>query len=350
MASQKEVLLYGANGYSAQLIIEELLSKNILPVVAGRTHNKIKSAATKFGCEFKIFDLDDFETICNEIVNFKVVLNCAGPFQFTAEKLIKACIKEKVNYIDITGEIPVIEYAWSKNDEAKKAGICIIPSVGFDVIPTDCLSVITARKIKNPQSLEILLQNENVKISRGTLITTIEMMCNSGKLRKEGKIIDSPIGEKVFVKDIGEKKYYGISIPWGDVASAYYSTGIKNITVYLGVNRIIYSLRKVLLQLIKLLRVNLIKSGIIRIIKLLVTGPDEKKRKKVKSYIITSVKNEIESCTDINLVTEGYTLTKIGAATAVERILQGIDKKGTLTPAMAFGYDFVNPFVIKKIY
>lgn len=350
MISQDEVLIYGANGYSAQLIVEELLDKQIKPVLAGRNSDKLKNLAQKFDCNFKVFDLKNIDSIRSEIRGFKIVLNCAGPFSYTAEKIIKACISEKVHYLDITGEIPVIEFAWTQTNAAQKAGICVIPSVGFDVIPTDCLSVISAKKIKEPDSLEILLHNENVKISRGTLITTIEMMTKSGKIRREGKVIDSPIGEKVFEKSIGGKNYYGISIPWGDVVSAYYSTGIENITVYLGVNRFIFHTRKFLLPLIKILRFKFVKKTVIQLIKMFVIGPNEEKRSKVKSYILTTASNESESKTDISRVMEGYNLTKIGAAAAVEKVLAGIDKKGTLTPAMAFGEDFVNQFIIEKIF
>lgn len=350
MISHEEVLIYGANGYSAQLIVEELINRGIKPALAGRNSDKLKPVAKKFNCNYKVFDLNNIDTIRKEIREFKVVLNCAGPFTYTAEKIIKACISEKVHYLDITGEIPVIEFAWTQKEAAQKAGICIIPSIGFDVIPTDCLSVITAREVKDPCSLEILLQNEKVKISRGTLITTIEMMTKLGKIRREGKIIDSPIGEKVFVKSIGDKKYYGISIPWGDVVSAYYSTGIENITVYLGVNHFIFCVRKFLLLLLKILRPKFVKNTVIQLIKLFVIGPNEEKRIKVKSYILTTVSNRSESKTDITRVMEGYTLTKIGAAAAVENVLVGTDKKGTLTPAMAFGEDFVNQFIIEKIF
>ncbi len=350
MISHNEVLIYGANGYSAQLIVKELLDRGIKPVLAGRNSDKLKNIAQKLDCNFKVFELRNIDSIRRAISEFKIVLNCAGPFNQTAEEIINACISEKVNYLDITGEIPVIEFAWTQNEAAQKAGICIIPSVGFDVIPTDCISVISAKKIKNPDSLEILLHNENVKISRGTLITTIEMMTKLGKIRRKGKVINSPIGEKVFLKSIGGKNYYGLSIPWGDVVSAYYSTGIENITVYLGVNRFIFHARKILLPLIKILRVKVVKNMIVRLIKMFVIGPNEEKRSKVKSYILTTVSNESESRTDINQVMEGYNLTKIGAAAAVEKVLAGIDKKGTLTPAMAFGEDFVNQFIIEKIF
>ena len=257
-------MIYGANGYSAKLIIEELLKRGVKPILAGRSEGSISEIAKNYNCEFSVFDLTTSEVITQNLSKVHTIINCAGPFRYTAPQLITACINSKTNYIDITGEIEAIEFAWENNDAASKAGITILPSAGFDVIPTDCLAKRLSENIENPQSLELAIINSG-KISRGTFLTTLEMMKETGKVRSNKNIVDSEIGEFVINFESDSLSFKGVSIPWGDVSSAYYSTNIPNIKVYLAVPKLVFSLRKILLLLIKLLSVKFIFNSLSKI-------------------------------------------------------------------------------------
>ena len=77
------------------------------------------------------------------------------------------------HYLDITGEIPVIEAAASRHDRAVKAGVCLIPAVGFDVVPSDCLAAMLARRL--PDATELILAFTGVsRLSTGTAKTMLE--------------------------------------------------------------------------------------------------------------------------------------------------------------------------------
>ena len=212
---KSKLLIYGANGYSAGLIIPELLRNKIIPVLAGRNKTAIEHAARNLGCEYITFDLNNRENVENHIQEFHTLLNCAGPFKFTAGVLIDACLSTTTNYLDITGEIDAIEYAWRCNQNAKHKQIVIMPSVGFDVISTDCLSRKLVDFMPDAVTLELAIRNKNGKISKGTFLTTLEMLCELGKIRKDHQLVDSVIGE--FSIDLREKRFklQGISIPWG---------------------------------------------------------------------------------------------------------------------------------------
>ena len=342
-------MIYGANGYSAGLIIEELIGRGIKPQLAGRNEKVIKQVAEKYKCSFKVFDLNDQEKMNDSLGEVHTLLNCAGPFKYTAKQLMNACISTKTNYLDITGEIDVIETAWELNDQAKAAGITILPSVGFDVIPTDCLAKILSEKIDDPVKLELGIMSDG-GISRGTMLTTLEMMGKPGKIRRNGKIIDSSIGEFENKVDNKNFKMSGISIPWGDISSAYYSTGIPNITVYLGFPKGLFVIRKIIPLSKKILSVNFIQKIILRLAGFGITGPSKKKREIASTYVWGRVENNNgESIEEAYKFMEGYNLTAIGAADALIKIVNGKVDTGTKTPSLAFGKNFFENYIVEKL-
>ncbi len=347
MSESNKILLYGANGYSAKLILEEFIKRGINPVLGGRNGKEIKDLAHTYSCDYKIFDLSDPEFVKEQLSDFKLLLNCAGPFKYTAEILMDACIKAKTHYLDITGEIPVIELAWSKTEAAEKAGVILLPSVGFDVIPTDCLAKRLSEKMPGAVSLQLGLITKNGKISRGTWRTTIEMMAGEGKIRSEGKIVDSIIGKKKISVTNDKIKFRGISIPWGDVSSAYYSTGIPNIEVYLAVPKTALKYSKSITLLQKVLRIDFLRNGILFYMKKRFYGPTEEERNAAKTYVWGRVSNaEGKTLEETARVMEGYNLTALGAVESTQRILEGNISPGAKTPSLAFGSEFLDMFLV----
>lgn len=346
-----KILIYGANGYSARLIIDELENRNVKPILAGRNADEIYKYSTLFKLPYKVFSLEDVKTIDENLSNIKTVLNCAGPFQFTAQPLIEACLRTGTNYLDITGEIPVFELALSKNKEAEEAGIVILPGVGFDVIPTDCLASKLHSKMPDAKSLKLGMKNVGGKISHGTWITSLEMMKSGGKVRKEGSLIDSPIGEKSVSFEKSNFKFSGISIPWGDVASAYYSTNIPDIEFYMAIPEMLLPAGRIASDISKLAGVNLINKAFKLLIDKTVVGPGETSRRSAKIYIWGKVENSSgESYEECYQVMEGYNLTSVGASVSAIKVNDGEVSPGAKTPSMAFGCDFMDQFVLSRVF
>ncbi len=349
-SGKKGVLVYGANGYSANLIINELAKRNIRPMLAGRNEQTVKKSAEKYNLPYKIFDLTNEEKIIENIKDFHTLLNCAGPFKYTAKNLVEACLKAGVNYLDIAGEIEVLQTAFEKDQAAKDAGIVILPGAGFDVIPTDCLSKKLALIMPDAKYLMLGLLNKRGKISRGTWLTTIEVLSAAGKIRKNGILVDSPIGEYK-IKLVNDRiKFYGISIPWGDVYTSYYSTGIPNTTFYFAVPMLLYYFTWIIPAVKKIISIGYVKKIIDSFIRQNTYGPTEKSRNKTKTIIWGRVVNENgEVYEEAYRVMEAYNLTAAGAAEAVLRILNNNLKPGTHTPSNVLGYTFLNQFILERI-
>jgi short subunit dehydrogenase-like uncharacterized protein len=351
MNEQKnKLMVYGANGYSAQLIIEELMERGVKPVLAGRDANSISKVAGKFSCEYKIFDLIDDANAKNSLEEIHTVINCAGPFKYTAKDLIDYCLATKTNYVDITGEIPAFVYAFGSCRTAEETGIVILPGAGFDVIPTDCLAKRLSELMPDANHLQLGFLNRNGGISRGTTLTSLEFINGKGKVRRNGKVIDSPLGE--FSVEIKRENFelYGVSIPWGDVFTSYISTGISNIEVYMGLPKLLFTFRKPLLSLLKVFSIDIIKRIAALYVKRNFTGPDIEMRNSTETYIWGKVENESgDSIEQIYKVMEGYNLTARGAAESAIRIMREEVKPGTHTPSLAFGSNFLDLFVKERL-
>jgi short subunit dehydrogenase-like uncharacterized protein len=348
---KNKLMIYGANGYSAKLILKELIENKIKPLLAGRNEQAIVHLARQYNCDYRIFDTNSNDKITAALNDVHTLLNCAGPFKYTAKELIEACIQTKTNYIDITGEIPVLHLAFSSAEKAKGAGITILPGAGFDVIPSDCLAKRLSEQMPDATHLKLGMLNIKGKISRGTFLTTLDFLGSNGIVRRNGEIIESQIGEySIKVKRNGFL-FNGISIPWGDIYTSYKSTGIPNIEVYLGLSPSLFFLRHVLLPVLKLFKIGFVEKLISSFIKKSVTGPNEEQRNATKTFIwgrVENVKGEIIE--GAYQFMEGYNLTAKGAAEVAKRILNNQVPPGTYTPSLAFGSSFMDQFVIKKIF
>jgi short subunit dehydrogenase-like uncharacterized protein len=340
----KNILLYGANGYTAQLILELMLKSNLKPILAGRTESKIKTLADKYNLSYRTFDLNNPTVINQALADVEVVLHCAGPYIHTAKPMVEACIKTQTHYLDITGEIDVFEMLHQYDEQAKRAKIMVLPGCGFDVVPTDCLAKFLSDQMPDATHLSLGFASRGGGLSHGTAMTAIENLGESGKVRENGKIVERPIAHKTQLLEFGnEFKSYGITIPWGDVATAFYSTEIPNIEVFFGVPERSIRLMQMQSSLNFLLKTKVVKSLAKAFLnKRKEAGPDEKTRNKAKSYVWGRVRNASGNRKTAYLITqETYTLTAITAVNIVQKVLNDNYTIGFQTPSNAYGLDLI---------
>ncbi|MCE9604040.1 MAG: saccharopine dehydrogenase NADP-binding domain-containing protein [Planctomycetia bacterium] len=331
-------LLYGANGYTAKLIAREAKACGMRPILAGRNRRTIDALARELDCESRIFNLDDAAALTTNLRGIQVVLNCAGPFVRTSPPLIAACIKAKVSYLDITGEIDAIEHAATCRDAARAAGVSIIPSVGFDVVPTDCLAAMLKAEMPDATHLALAFTGSGT-LSPGTAKTALESLPHGGRARIAGRIEAVPAGWKTRTIPFPGGPKRATTIAWGDVASAYYSTGIPNIETYTVLGKHAGKRMRLLAPLLKFPPLLALGRWFIdRMIK----GPSADELANGRSEIWGEVTNEAGRTHTATLTTpNGYRLTVLTSLAAVERILKGNIATGFQTPSRAFGKDFV---------
>ena len=325
-------MIYGANGYSGELIARQAKADNMQAIIAGRNTATIKALSDELDLKYKVFDLSAVEAIVPHLKDIDVVLNCAGPFSKTAKVMMDACVKSATHYLDITGEIEIFELAKSMDQQARQAGVVLCPGVGFDVIPTDCMA--SQLKELMPDATHLALGFDSKSgLSPGTAKTSAEGLAQGGKVRKDGEIIQVPLAYKTRKIDFGDGEKLAMSIPWGDVSTAHFSTSIPNIEVYIPASpRLVKRLKRINF-LRPLLGLGFVQNYIKKRIDKTVTGPSDKQRAKLKTYVWGEVKNAKGESKQLRMVTSnGYALTVTGSIKMVEHTLK-TDKSGYFTPS-----------------
>ena len=225
-------MLYGAYGYTGRMMVDEAVSKGLRPVLAGRDEQRTSELASRYDLSYRVFPLSDPGQIRRHLEDMRLVLHCAGPFSATAEPMMRACIDSHTHYLDITGEIDVFALGQSLHDQARHADVVLIPGVGFDVVPTDCLAARLAEQLPAATSLNLAFEAAGGP-SPGTAKTSVEGLANGGRIRKDGELISVPLAWKSRRIPFPAGERQAVTIPWGDVFTGYISTGIPNIAVYL---------------------------------------------------------------------------------------------------------------------
>ena len=144
-------LLYGANGFVGDAIARLAVEQGLQPTLAGRDAGAIERLATELGTAHRVFALDDSAAMDDALRTARVVLNCAGPFMRTSRQMVEGCLRAGTHYLDITGEIPVYQDLAARHADAVARGVMLLPGIGFDVVPTDCLAVHLARAFRPPR-------------------------------------------------------------------------------------------------------------------------------------------------------------------------------------------------------
>lgn len=335
-------LIYGASGYTGKLIVELSVKKGLKPVLAGRTESKIKPLAEKYGLEHLVFGLDKVEEIVQIISEFPLVLNCAGPFSRTAKSMVEACLVAKTHYLDITGEIEVFEMIKSYDVQAKKSGIILMPGVGFDVVPTDCMAKYLSIKLPDATHLELAFTSVGGSISHGTVTTMIESLGNNGFGRENGVMVSKSTGYKGKWIDFGKLKQFAMTIPWGDISTAYSTTGIPNIEAYAGASKSAYYLMKLQFLFNPILRTKFVKNLLQKYVDDKITGPKEHHFENGKSLIWGKAINAKGESVEGKIETlEGYRLTAEASVLITEKVLELKGVFGYRTPAGLFGHELI---------
>jgi len=334
-------MIYGANGYTGQLIAEEAANRSLRPTLAGRSEESIARLAEKLGMPARVFSLDDSTSIAGHLEGIQAVLNCAGPFSATAVPMMDACLEAGCHYLDITGEIEVILAGHERDEQAKAAGVSIIPAVGFDVVPTDCLAALLADTLPDATHLELAFYSAS-PMSPGTAKTVAENLHRGGMIRRNGELTPVPSAWKTKEIPFRSGPRSTVTIPWGDVASGYFSTGIPNIEVYMGTPESQIRWMRRLRPLLSLTGWRPLTRLLQWYIKRTVSGPSEEQRKTLGSSIWGQVTNASGSKVVGTIETlGGYPLTVETALASTCRILKGGVRVGYSTASQAFGKDFI---------
>ncbi|MDZ4813443.1 MAG: NAD(P)H-binding protein [Pseudomonadota bacterium] len=332
-------MLYGANGYTAGLMLEIALKRGHRPVLAGRNRDAIESLARKHELPARIFDLEDPNTVSSALNGIEAVMHCAGPFSATSAPMLEGCLKSAVHYLDITGEMEVFAHCHQRNQRAQERGIVVMPGTGFDVVPTDCLAAMLKRDL--PDAIELVLAFEaGGGPSHGTALTAVEGLSKGGRVRRDGQIVRVPLAYKTRTFDRDGEARHAMTIPWGDVYTAYVSTGIPNVEVYMGVSPSTAARLKKLNLIRPLLGLGLVQNFMKK--KIRAGGPDDSQRGSSGCTIWGEVRNAAGAEVKKQLRTvNGYDLTATAAMGILDHVIAKRPAGGFYTASQMMGADYI---------
>jgi short subunit dehydrogenase-like uncharacterized protein len=337
-----QVLIYGSTGFTGKLVLERLVADGLHPLACGRDAARVRSMAQPLGLEWRLAPVTDPRALDAALRDVRVVLNAAGPFADTALPIAEAAARVGAHYLDVCGEVDVIESLAQRHAWWRRHGIMAMPAVGFDVVPSDCLSVLLARECPGASTLRIGVQGLYL-ISRGSAETLAREWGRETRLRRDGRLCSVAPGALVHAFDYGDGPCRSVLVSWGDAASAYYSTGIPNIETYFAAS----------VPLDAVIAANRIGGPLLSTAPaqalisawhgLLPSGPSVAMRKRVETVVVAEIENQDGARRAVRVrAGDSYEFTALSASLIVQRVLAGAAVPGFQTPARAFGPELLS--------
>ena len=337
-------LLYGSYGYTGNLIAEHALREGLRPLLAGRDGTRLRAQAERLGLDFRVIPLSDASALDDALRATGLVVHCAGPFVLTWRQMVEACLRTGAHYTDISGEIEEFEALAALDAQAKAAGVMLLPGAGFDVVPSDCLAAHVKGRLPSATHLKIFIRSVGGGVSRGTARSGIENMQRQGRIRRDGKIVTVRPAWNVESRDFGRGPVKLVSIGWGDVSTAYHSTGIPNIETYMAVPPAAINVLKLMRVIGPLLYNKPVKRLLQSFLRFRPEGPSEAQRTNGFALLLAEASDGAATVRTKQRVPEGYQITMLTAVAIAKRILGEDLKPGFQTPSRAYGADYILDF------
>lgn len=333
-------MIYGAYGYTGRLVTALAAERGELPVLAGRDERRLSKLGQIFELEHRSFDLADPAAVVHALDGIDVVAHCAGPFSATAMPMVQGCLDSATHYLDITGEIEVFEAILARDKEAQEAGVALIPGSGFDVVPTDCLAALLAQKLPDATRLNIAFRMDG-GVSPGTAKTAMESLGASARGRVDGVIAPVPAVLRRRTVEFADGRSRVTALSWGDVSTAFHSTGICDITVYAAVPPTMMPL-VALSEMAGPATRNRLVQGALKRAAARLPGPSAKAREESRGQVWAEVSDDKGVTLSGTASTlNGYDLTADAVVRIAKRLVAGTVEPGAHTPSGALGAEFV---------
>ncbi len=315
-------LIYGANGFTGQLMAAEAVRRGLQPILAGRNAEALRALGAEHGLTVRVFALDSPGAVSAGLQDVSLVLHCAGPFSATSAPMLEGCLAAGAHYLDITGEIDVFAHCHAQDSRARVRGIVVLPGAGFDVVPTDCVAGLLKRDLPDATAL-VLGFEAGGGASPGTTKTSVEGLARGGRVRRQGQLVPVPLAYKTRTFDHDGKPRTAMTIPWGDLYTAFVSTGIPDIETYLVVSPKGIATARRANWLRPLLGLRPVVRFLQRRIEARVKGPSDEKRARTRSRIWGEACNAKGEQRRVEIDTpNGYDLTLTGALGIVQYLLK----------------------------
>lgn len=339
------ILVYGAAGYMGTLIVRHAHGHGVATIAAGRSSDRLTALAHELGLEYRCAPVTDPGAIHSLLAGVRVLVNAAGPFSGTWRPLVDACLATGVHYVDLTGEVAVFEGIRSRGAEARARGVMLMPGVGFDVVPSDCLAAYVAAQAPGARTLRLAISGLEL-LSGGSARTLAEIVGQPLIVRRGGQLVSLPMGSLARTFDFGMGPSPSLAVSWGDLSSAFNTTGIPNIETYFEATPAVSAMVGTHRLLGPLLSLPPWQAILRTATSALPQGPTARERQRRRATIVAeAVDGRDLVVARARLRTpEAYTLSAQTAVAIASEVAAGHITPGFQTPAGLFGASYVLQF------
>jgi saccharopine dehydrogenase (NAD+, L-lysine-forming) len=334
-------MLYGAYGFTGELIAETAVQRGHDLLLAGRSEAKLTDIADRLELGKVVIDLDDKDILNESLEGVDLVFNAAGPFVRTAQPIVEACLETGTNYLDVCGEVPVFERIFSLGSLALERGIAIIPGAGFNVIASDCLARYVTEKIDETTGLEIATVWATEGTSPGSTKTLYENLPAGTLARRDGQLVEVKLRNLRRRQRFLDGEYTILPVTMGDLSSAYKTTQAANITTYTAFTDeaadSFSRMEPILRRLFSVTFVRRIASQ--RVGNFKPRTKDHFQGQKTSQVWVAARNEKGDECQAWLETMDSYIYTAEAGVRSVERVFSE-SQVGVMTPALAFGTDF----------
>jgi short subunit dehydrogenase-like uncharacterized protein len=232
MSGSPSWMLYGAAGHTGALVAQHAVAHGHRPLLAGRNARALAASAENLDLPFRTVSLDDPGALAGALGDVDLVLNAAGPFLRTAAPLAEACLRAGVHYLDISNELQVFRALYDLNDAAQRAGVSIIPGVGFGVVATNCLARYVSDAVGGAERLEVATRIASAQPGPGAAATMQENLPFGGWIRQGGRLTPQELFTGITTIDFPDGSCEAMPVPTGDLEAAFHATGAPNVVAY----------------------------------------------------------------------------------------------------------------------
>lgn len=338
------ILVYGATGYTARLVIEALLREGLRPLLSARDPGRLRQLAERWRLPFRAASVDDAGSLEAALVGMRAVLNLAGPFVDTAAPLLRACIEAGAHYLDVAGEVDSIRTVSEAHARAEQRGVMLMPAVGFDVVPSDCLCAHVASRLAGVRRLRIGISGLELA-SRGSIKTLTRELGRRTRVHRGGRLEEVGPGELAHQFDFGRGPRACGAVSWGDLVTAPLTTGAREVETYFELTPPVSAVLQANRQFGWAYRMPWVQSMLERQAALWSAEPSAEEMTTRRATVVVEGEDDLGQRVVSRLVTpEAYTLTQATATAITLRVAAGDVEPGFQTPGRLFGADFILRF------
>ena len=330
-------LIYGATGYTGSLIAAHAAESGLAALLGGRDTARVRSLAARLGCDWRVATLTDPRSLEELLAGVEVVLNAASPFTRSARALADACLRSGTHYLDVSGEIPVLAALAGRDADARRAGVMLMPAVGFMVVPSDCLLAHLVERLPSARRLWLGISRSRL-VSRGSARTLAALAADGVQVRRDGVLRRVRAGTRERVFDFGAGYRRCAAVSWADLFSAWHTTGIADIETYLEVSPLERAAFEWGRWYGPLLASAPGQAALQAQVALLPEGPSARERARARRVLVADVADDEGGRACARLTTpDSYDCTASAAVAVVRRVLAGHHRPGYRTPAGVYG-------------